>query len=62
MSEKQEGSHSGKPKTEPGGYWLPLGLALGAGFGLVLDNLAVGVAIGLAVGLAIQAAHRNKNN
>ena len=62
MSEKQEGPQSDKPKTEPGGYWLPLGLALGAGMGLMMDNLAIGVAIGLAVGLAIQAAHRNKNN
>jgi hypothetical protein len=62
MPEKQEGPKSDKPETEPGGYWLPLGLALGAAMGLALDNLAIGVALGLAVGLAIQAAHRNKKN
>jgi hypothetical protein len=62
MSEKQEGPQSDKPETEPGEYWLPLGLALGAAMGLVLDNIAIGIAMGLAVGLAIQAAHRNKNN
>ncbi|ONI61198.1 hypothetical protein ALI44B_12015 [Leifsonia sp. ALI-44-B] len=33
--------------------WLPLGLVLGVGFGLALDNLVAGIAIGLAFGAAL---------
>jgi len=33
---------------------LGLGVALGAGIGVAMDNLAVGVAIGLSLGLAFR--------
>jgi hypothetical protein len=33
--------------------WIPLGLVFGTGFGLVLDNLAVGIAVGLVFGAAL---------
>lgn len=44
---------------------LCLGLAVGAGRGLMLDNLALGIAIGMGSGLAIGAglgACGNENN
>jgi hypothetical protein len=61
MSNQQNDPRTNKPKARPTGSWMAIGLALGAGIGLLLDSLPIGVAIGLVVGLAIDAAQRNKN-
>jgi hypothetical protein len=43
----------------PKGYytriWLPLGVAIGSSYGVVLKNIALGIPIGLAIGIAIGA-------
>ena len=63
MSSEQKDPLSGRPGNRSMGYWITIGLAVGAGIGVALDNLAIGVGIGLAVGLALGAAQasRNKN-
>ncbi|RPJ26983.1 MAG: hypothetical protein EHM33_09580 [Chloroflexi bacterium] len=61
MSNEQKGPQPNRSKRQPSGYWMTIGLALGAGIGLALDNLPIGVAIGMAVGVAIDAAQRHKN-
>lgn len=40
-----------KKRPNPGSA-IGVGLALGAAFGLLMDNLAMGIAIGLALGVA----------
>lgn len=61
------GSNDVDSKKQPKGYWISLGMSIGAGFGvalgLVFDNLALGIAIGAGFGVAIGAAleQRNKN-
>jgi hypothetical protein len=55
MSNKDNVPQSGKPKTQPIGYWIAIGAAIGAGLGVALDNIGVGVAIGAA------QVQRNKN-
>ncbi|MFN2234450.1 MAG: hypothetical protein ACK2U1_09485 [Anaerolineales bacterium] len=51
--------------THPKGYWISIGISIGAGFGvalgLVFDNLALGIAIGAGVGVSIGAALEQKN-
>ncbi len=46
--------------ARPAGYWVSIGISLGAGAGVALgtalDNLALGIAIGAGVGIAIGAA------
>jgi hypothetical protein len=34
------------------GTWIAVGLAMGAGFGLLIDSLTMGIAIGLVFGIA----------
>lgn len=41
--------------------YIGAGLAIGAGVGIALDNIAVGIAIGLAIGVALQSYHKEKN-
>jgi hypothetical protein len=60
MPNEQKEPRSDKPQTQHVAYWISIGLALGAGIGLALDNLAIGVGIGLAIGAAIGAAQRSK--
>ena len=52
-------------ETHPKGYWISIGISIGAGFGvalgLVFDNLALGIAIGAGVGVSIGAALEQKN-
>ncbi len=38
------------------GFWLPIGVALGAGIGVAMNNLAVGIGAGIAIGVGIGAA------
>jgi hypothetical protein len=56
------------PKNQekhPQGYWISVGMSIGAGFGvalgLVFDNLALGIAIGAGFGIAIGSALEQKN-
>jgi len=37
-------------------FWLPVGVALGAGIGVAMNNLAVGIGAGIAIGVGIGAA------
>lgn len=52
-------------ETHPKGYWISIGISIGAGFGvalgLVFDNLALGIAIGAGIGVSIGAALEQKN-
>ena len=52
-------------EIRPQGYWIGIGISMGAGFGvamgLVLDNLALGIAMGAGAGVAIGAALEQKN-
>jgi hypothetical protein len=59
MTNKNNVPQSDKPKTQPIGYWMAIGTAIGAGLGVALDNIGVGVAIGVVIGAA--QAQRNKN-
>ena len=49
----------------PKGYWISLGISIGAGFGvalgLVFDNLALGIALGAGLGVAIGAVLEQRN-
>lgn len=42
------------PQIEPV-LWIPIGLALGAGIGVIFDNIALGTAIGVVAGAALMA-------
>jgi len=52
-------------ELRPQGYWIGIGISIGAGFGvamgLVFDNLALGIAMGAGAGVAIGAALEQKN-
>lgn len=49
----------------PQGYWIGIGISIGAGFGvalgLVFDNLGLGIAMGAGMGVAIGAALEQQN-
>ncbi|HEY5731614.1 MAG TPA: hypothetical protein VIS72_16315 [Anaerolineales bacterium] len=49
----------------PQGYWIGIGISIGAGFGvalgLVFDNLALGIAMGAGMGVAIGSALEQRN-
>jgi len=47
-----------KPKRSP--RYIGAGLAIGAGVGVALDNIAVGIAVGLAIGVALDSYHKEK--
>ena len=63
MSDEEKDPKSNKPKTLSMGTWMAIGVAVGAGLGVAMDNLPIGVAIGIAIGAGIGAAQdqRNKN-
>ena len=52
-------------ELHPRGYWVSLGISIGAGFGvalgLVFDNLALGIAMGAGFGVAIGSVLEQKN-
>lgn len=52
-------------EPNPQGYWIGIGISIGAGFGvamgLVFDNLALGIAMGAGFGVAIGAALEQRN-
>jgi len=52
-------------ELRPQGYWIGIGISIGAGFGvamgLVFDNLALGIAMGAGAGVAVGAALEQKN-
>jgi hypothetical protein len=60
-----EASLAGDDELRPQGYWIGIGISIGAGFGvalgLVLDNLGLGIAIGAGMGVAIGAALEQQN-
>ena len=64
MSNEQKDPRSNKPKTRSVGYWIAIGLAIGAGLCIKLDNLPIGMAMGVAIGIALDAGQtqKNKNN
>ena len=52
-------------EKQPKGYWISMGMSIGAGFGvalgLVFDNLALGIAFGAGFGVAIGAVLEQRN-
>jgi len=63
-----EASLAGNDELRPQGYWIGIGMIIGAGLGvamgIVFDNLTIGIAMGTGVGVAIGATleQRNKDN
>jgi len=59
------GSNSVDTDKQSKGYWISIGMSIGAGFGvalgLVFDNLALGIALGAGFGVAIGAALEQRN-
>lgn len=47
-----------KKKRAP--MYIGAGLAIGAGVGVALDNIAVGIAVGLAIGVTMDNYHKEK--
>jgi len=60
MSNEQKDPQSEKT-TNQIGQWLSIGIAIGAGLGVVFHNIPVGVAIGLMLGTSIGVAMSQKN-
>ena len=60
-----EASIAGDDELRPQGYWIGIGMIIGAGFGVamgtVFDNLAIGIAMGSGMGVAIGAALEQQN-
>lgn len=51
-----------KPKRKmPPASWIGIGLALGAGLGVALDELAIGIGLGLAFGAMVTALNNRRN-
>lgn len=44
------------------GVWMGVGIALGAAFGIALDQLALGMGVGIALGAAMMAVQSRKND
>ena len=42
--------------------WIGIGLALGAGVGVALDNIALGISIGMLIGALISLQQSRKGN
>ena len=65
MRKSSVGSMQDDQELHPRGYWISLGISIGAGFGvalgLVFDNLALGIAMGAGFGVAIGSALEQKN-
>lgn len=56
---------AGDDELRPQGYWIGIGICIGAGFGVAigtaLGNIALGLPIGVGAGIAIGAALEQKN-
>ena len=65
MRKSQTKTIQNNQELHPRGYWISLGISIGAGFGvalgLVFDNLALGIAMGAGFGVAIGSALEQKN-
>lgn len=65
MRKSQDETIQGDQELHPRGYWISIGISIGAGFGvalgLVFDNLALGIAMGAGFGVAIGSALEQKN-
>jgi len=65
MRKSQTETIQNDQELHPRGYWVSLGISIGAGFGvamgLVFDNLALGIAMGAGFGVAIGSALEQKN-
>jgi len=50
------------PESKPSrkGYWLGLGIAIGAGIGVALGSIAIGAGIGVALGAALEHTRRDQ--
>jgi hypothetical protein len=44
------------------GYYIGIGLVLGAGIGAALDNVGMGVALGVAIGAALDTLPKNDDD
>ena len=54
--------HSKGELSNPKVFWLGIGLAVGAGFGVAIENVAVGICIGLVIGIAVGNAKKEKQD
>jgi len=50
-----------KPNLRPG-YYVGIGLIMGAGIGAALDNVGVGVALGIILGAALDMIARKDDD
>ncbi len=44
----------------PKGNWLAIGIALGTGVGVMMDNVGVGIALGTVFGATLDSLSKNK--
>ena len=55
-----------EPTPDNSGSWIAIGLCLGIGIGLLIDDLGLGICLGVmmgvSVGPAIDALRKNKNS
>jgi hypothetical protein len=51
-----------KNKNDLVGVWMTTGLALGAGFGLLIGNLPIGIVLGMVFGMVYGGAMAKKRN
>ena len=50
-----------KRKKKPG-HWIGFGVAIGAGMGVALGNIALGMGVGVALGAAMAVGQKKKSN
>jgi len=65
LRRSRAGDITGNQAQQLQGYWISIGMSIGAGFGvalgLVFDNLAIGIAVGTGFGLTIGSALEQRN-
>jgi len=53
--EPEQGTTPKKSQKYPPGTWIGIGIAIGAAFGIALNDIAVGIGCGLAIGASLDA-------
>jgi hypothetical protein len=57
-------NQNGGPKSrrERQAMGLAIGIALGSGFGLLINNVALGIGVGLAIGIGLGSLYGSQRN
>jgi len=62
MTKKEAEMSAQNRIAKPFTFWIAIGLAIGAGLGVVFHNIPIGAGAGLAIGAALGGVHMLKNN